>query len=422
MIAENTSGTLKAHRSVADRVFDMVNPMRLGQRAHAFYRNTRRRQGWFMENLGPRKVSNMLSAVAEFSLKRERLSSWPVVVKIDISPLCNLSCTVCVHADPNGNPALEKQNFGSKDRMRVDQYRRIIDEIAGKSTAVSLYYLGDPLVHPDLDEMSRIAYDAGLNVHISTNFSFALNDDRIRQIVRSGLTHLTVCVDGLSQEKYQLTRVGGRIDRVLSNLERVCAYRAKLGQYYPQVEVQFIKFQHNVDELDAARRRFKGLGVDQVTDFWGALDNYTDGDPTNYSVVGPHENTRLPQCFWPYFSMVVKFNGDVIPCCSFRLGEQHTSVDDPRVLGNVFETSVREVWNSMHYQQARRLVASPESVRSEPELEKNFCYACPKLFDTQEKGRSRYRGKNYTFEQLYTVGVNGRPIRRETPVGAGAAS
>ena len=55
--------------------------------------------------------------------------------------------------------------------MTVDQYQRIIDEIKGKSAAVSLYYLGDPLVHPDLDKMCRIAADAGLEVHLSARTS-----------------------------------------------------------------------------------------------------------------------------------------------------------------------------------------------------------------------------------------------------------
>ena len=77
--------------------------------------------------------------------------------------------------------------------------------------AVSMYYLGDPLMHPDLDEMCRITSNGGLNAHISSNFSFSLTDERLRSLVLSGLTHLTVCVDGFSHETYSRTRVGGRL-------------------------------------------------------------------------------------------------------------------------------------------------------------------------------------------------------------------
>lgn len=375
--------------------------------------NTRRRQGWFLENLSLRKAMNMASAAWQFAAKSERVTAWPPAVKIDISPLCNLSCTVCVHADPHDNPNLEKQDFRSNQKMTVAQYRRIIDEIKGKSTAVSLYYLGDPLVHPDLDEMSRIARDAGLNVHISTNFSFRLTDERIRRIVQSGLTHMTVCVDGLSQEKYELTRVGGRIDWVLNNLQRLIQYRRECGGEYPKVEVQYIKFAHNVDELEPARRMFDSLGIDQVTDFWGNLHNYTDFDPGLLAVGAPKKKERVPQCFWPHLSMVIKYNGDVIPCCSYRLGHQYTAVDDPHIFGNVFETSVWEVWNSPKYRKARRMVSDPESVLQDPSLKDEFCYGCGVIFEGEADMR-RLEGPEVKWDDHYTHDERGRPRRRAT--------
>ena len=371
---------------------------------------TIRRRGWFLEHISLRKLINMTVGVTQFAAKSEKLFAWPVVLKIDISPLCNLKCTVCVHAHPNGNEALEKQAFHKGQRMTVGQYRRIIDEIKGKSTAVSLYWLGDPLMHPDLDEMCHIAHDAGLNVHINTHLSFSLTDDRVRRMVKSGLTHLTVCVDGLSQEKYQLTRVGGRIDRVLSNLKRVCDFRREYGQVYPKVEVQYIKFQHNLDEFEKAKRLFQEIGVDQVTAFWGYLHNYTDLDPGTYAVHGPKKKKLLPQCFWPYFSMVIKYNGDVLPCCDYRIGSAYASTGDPWVVGNVFETSIRQVWNSPKYRQSRRLVSNPELVESEPWLKENFCYGCRKIFETDVEKNLR-SGSHYRFEELYTIGEKGTPVR-----------
>jgi MoaA/NifB/PqqE/SkfB family radical SAM enzyme len=384
----------------------------LGPRAESLARSTKRRLDWFTNNLTARKLMNMRAAAEAFVLKRERLTSLPVFVRIDIAPLCNLSCTICVHADPNGNPALEKQEFHRGQWMTVEQYRRIVDEIKGRSTGVSLYYLGDPLVHPGLDEMCTIAHDAGLNVHYSTNFSFRLSDQRIRRIVTSGLTHLTVCVDGLSQEKYELTRVGGHVDLVISNLRRVCEHRAELGRRAPYVEVQYIKYQHNLDELEEARRLFLGFGVDQVYELWGGLHNYTDRDPGNYTVYGPNRNKWLPQCHWPHFFTQIKYNGDVLPCCCFRLGQQYTATGDPRCVGNVFKTSLCEVWNSVQYQQVRRLVCNPQSSKSDAALRENFCDACPRLFDTDYWEKTCRFGNDYSFEELYTIGVNGRPVRR----------
>ncbi|CAG0999295.1 PqqA peptide cyclase [Myxococcaceae bacterium] len=375
---------------------------------------TWRRRHWLFR-LSPGQIWNYLVGAFHLVLKRERVSSFPGVVKIDISPICNLSCTVCVHADPNGNDALERQRFAPGHKMTVEQFRKIIDQIAGKTATVSLYTWGDPMTHPDLDEMCRIAADAGLQVHVSTNFSFGFKEDRLRSIVESGLTHLTVCVDGLSQEKYQKTRVGGRIDRVLHNLRRVAELRKELGREYPKLEMQYIKYQHNLDEVEPARRLAAELGVEQFSDFWGALHNYADREPDQYETLRPKPNQLLPQCYWPHFSMVIKYNGDVIPCCEHRMAAQHMEGGDARVFGNAFETSVAEVWNNEEYQKARRIVSNPEVVNREPELRKHFCDGCFVIFDTEIQKNSRWANR-HRWEEVFEMDERGRPRRKPKDV------
>ena len=371
----------------------------------------RRRKRWLYERLTVRKGINLALTGAAFVLKRERVYALPPILKIDISPLCNLRCTVCVHAEPNGDPALARQRFDPTHKMTVEQFRRIVEEVRGRTAALSLYYVGDPLVHPDLDTMCSIARDAGLNVHISTNFSFTLDDARLRRMVRSGLTHLSVCVDGLSQAKYERTRVGGRIEVVLGNLRRLIRFRNEERRVHPRVEVQYIKFQHNLDELEQARRLFREIGVDQLTDFWGDLGNYTETDPEYAEVLGPRSKSRVPLCHWPHSSMVIKYNGDVIPCCSFRIGHQYSTSDEARALGNVFATGVAEVWNNGKFRQARRLAGDPTRVERDPALLDHFCYGCPALFEvTRLPGATS--ANNITWEERYERGPDGRPVAR----------
>ena len=379
-----------------------------------------RRRAWLFGRMDARRALNMVSAAKDFALKREKMNAFPAIVKIDISPLCNLRCTACVHADANGNPTLEKQVFAPAHRMSVEQFRGIVEKVKGKATAVSLYYLGDPMAHPDLDKMCRIAADAGLQVHASTNFSFGFKDERIRSIVESGLSHLTVCIDGLSQEKYQRTRVGGNIARVIHNLERVSKVRKELGQKYPLIEVQYIMFQHNLDEVEQARKFCDDIGVEQFTTFWGDLHNWTDRDPGNFDVIGPKPKKNLPHCYWPYFSTVIKYNGDVIPCCTHRQGMQYAPGADARVFGNVFEKDFAEIWNSPEYQQARRMVSDPTRSETDPTLKEHFCDACPVLFETTRNENARW-GNQATFEDVYTLNEKGKPVRKSA-VGEGGAS
>ena len=371
------------------------------------FSDLRRRQGWVLENLNLRKACNLGLCAAHYALKREVMRAWPVVVKVDISPLCNLRCTFCVHATPRDEPALERQRFRRDQFMPVDRFERIATEIGGKSSAVSLYYLGDPLTHPELADICESAWKHRLNSHVSTNLSFRLTDNDVERLVSSGLTHLTVCVDGITQENYERTRVGGRIELVLNNLRRIIECKRQLGRRYPKVEAQFIKFQHNVHELPRALDLLDEIGVDQVTDFWGFLARATFMSPGGYNVAGPRDESILPACYWPYLGMQIKYNGDVIPCCTYRTSEQYQVGADPRALGNVFETSVWDVWNSPAYRQVRRFVGRPSRVQEEAGLTKTFCHECPVLFVT-DSVQKHLTGDKHRWEDYYERDERGR--------------
>jgi MoaA/NifB/PqqE/SkfB family radical SAM enzyme len=311
-------------------------------------------------------------------------SRWPLALKIDISPACNLKCVSCIHAEPGNDELLCRQQFSNK-RMNVRQFRAIVDEVQGHVSAVSLYYLGDPFAHPDVDEMCAAASKAGLNVHLSTNFSFRLSDARIQEIIKSGASHLTVCVDGFSQETYQRTRIGGHLPWVLSNLERLCSARRVLHRNTPKVEVQFLKYRHNTHELAAARSWLKRIGVDSIVDRWGMVNNCVDLDPSRYRVLAPRPSKPLPLCPWPYNSMLIRYDGEVLPCCNHRLGTQYIEPMTGWGLGNVFASGVREVWHSASYRRLRRIVCAPVRELSQGD----FCFGCSNLCLSTGTGNRR---------------------------------
>jgi len=338
-----------------------------------------RRRRWFIRNVTPRKLANLAMNGIEAASRRDCLVSMPSIVKIDISPLCNLHCPACIHAK-DGPGSLARQRFTARQRMSVDQYRRIIEQVRDTAISISPYFMGDPLMHPDLEELCRITADAGINMHVSTNLSFRLTDERIAGLASCGITHLTVCVDGLTQGLYERTRVGGRIKLVMSNLERICGYKRDLGLASPEIEVQYIKYDHNLHELEQARRACSDLGVDQFSDLWGSTENWTVERPMGYE---PRARSLFPRCLWPYTTLVVKYDGDVLPCCLHRIGEHYVDRGDSRPAGNLFEQDVRQVWNSKAFRMTRRLVNDPGLVDSLPVSRDNFCHGCGALFHNE---------------------------------------
>lgn len=354
-----------------------------------------RRQGWMNENLTLRKALEMGSAGFHFLLKRQRLGSCPLVLKVDISPLCHMGCTICVHAKPRGDGGpLDEQAF--RGRMTIEQFKRIVDEVKGKSLAISMYYMGDPYAHPEVDSFCRVAGDAGLNVHLSTSFSFRFSEKRLARIAASGVTHLTVCIDGSTQEIYELNRVGGRLDWVLENLRRLAEHRDRRRRRYPKIEIQFLSFPHNRHQRDEVERRTRALGADSFFSYEGSRDNWADRRVSEYAIAGPRSTQLIPRCYWPYVLMLIKYNGDVIPCCLHRIGEQYTEAPPRHILGNVFESGVLEVWNNEAYRAVRRVVSDPERAARTGEMSASFCHGCSMVASTnQDELISHQEAENY---------------------------
>jgi MoaA/NifB/PqqE/SkfB family radical SAM enzyme len=377
-----------------------------------------RRTAWVRDNLTWRKAANAAVCAAQFALRSEVMRAWPAIVKVDISPICNLHCTICVHArsDQSSNDDLRAQRFGRGDRMTVDHFRALADQVAGKTLAFSMYYLGDPLTHPHLGEMCTIAAQRGINTHVSSNFSFNLSDDDIRKLVSSGLTHLTVCLDGLDQESYSRTRVGGQLDLVLGNLERLLECRRELGATLPKVEVQYVVFRHNVEQRKDAERLCKRLGVDTFTSFWGGLHNYTDRIPPTLADSDARPRRALPLCSWPHLAMVVKFDGSIIPCCVHRIGAQYATGGDSRSIGNCFDDGIWSLWNSAEYRAMRRLVSNPRRSAANGQGAGTFCEGCPKLYRSA-KSVGYVSGRSSDWDRLYERDARGRVTRKASNSG-----
>jgi radical SAM protein with 4Fe4S-binding SPASM domain len=319
-----------------------------------------------------------------FLLGASRLPTLPSIVKIDISPVCALQCLFCLHADPGGRekPLLAGQTFRRSDRMDSTEFRQLIDGLSAGPLAVSLFYYGDPLVHPQLEELCGIARSADLNVHITTHFSYNLSDAKIAKLTDCGVTHITVALDGASQEIYGRTRIRGRLDWVVSNLRRVVAYRRANKRSYPVVEVQYIAHAHHPEgEEGRVRAIAEACAADQFKRISPTpVDNIVDED---LSPRPARKKGLVPRCHWPYTSMVVKHDGDVIPCCNHRAGQQFVEGGDKRVLGNVFRTPVKEIWNSEAYQAIRRVVDDPTLLDRDPAYRDSFCSGCPVLMKTR---------------------------------------
>lgn len=78
-------------------------------------------------------------------------------VYIEITNVCNLNCTFC------------KGSKRPKDFMSVDSFKEILDKIKGYTKYINLHVLGEPLMHPEIDDILRLAEENNFKVNITTN-------------------------------------------------------------------------------------------------------------------------------------------------------------------------------------------------------------------------------------------------------------
>src|ERR1700689_2106785 len=87
---------------------------------------------------------------------------------------CNLSCTYCNEFDDFSKP------------VPVEEMYRRIDRLGELGTSVISFSGGEPLLHPDLDDLVRRIRGTGAMAGMITN-GYLLTADRIRKLNDAGL-------------------------------------------------------------------------------------------------------------------------------------------------------------------------------------------------------------------------------------------
>jgi MoaA/NifB/PqqE/SkfB family radical SAM enzyme len=111
-------------------------------------------------------------------------TSHPVLVQIIPNRFCNLSCAYCNEYDKVSKPVPLEEMF-----QRIDHLGRLGTAMIGLSG-------GEPLTHPELDEIIRRMRRTGAIAGIITN-GYLLTEERIERLNRAGLDHLQISIDNL---------------------------------------------------------------------------------------------------------------------------------------------------------------------------------------------------------------------------------
>ena len=288
-------------------------------------------------------------------VKAEKSLGLPVHLTIEPTNICNLHCPVCeTGAGILGRP---------KGYMSLDIFKKILDKVGEQVNTMLFYGMGESFLNKDAYAMIRYATDKGIYVSACTNGEI-LDMDGLAQ---SKLSELSFQIGGLTQETHEQYRVGGNLRKSMDNLTKAVELKAK-GLISTKIQVGFIVMKHNEHEAEQAKKELKkGMGADEVIiispcvrtmeqgkKFMPTEDKYWYYDREAFSrgVLVPR---KIPhnQCWWIYYSTVVWWDGDVVPCCRDAKGEH--------VMGNILNQPFADIWNGEKYRDFRRQIATRQS-------------------------------------------------------------
>jgi radical SAM protein with 4Fe4S-binding SPASM domain len=292
---------------------------------------------------------------------------------IEAGAICNLSCPFC----PTGNGELTL----SKEFLGLEDFKLMLDALGPGLRRLMLYNWGESLLNHEIYDMFAEASRRGVATIISTNFSLPaphFSRERAERLVRSGLGELQVSFGGVSQETYELYRVGGNLERVIENIRLVLDAKRRLALDKPEVVWLFHVHKQNQKDVPRAKELAAELGIpirfktlvfpDAVKDDWAvpspaARPTARRAAPAAASET-PQTVVRGKLCLQTRDTPIVHSDGTVLPCCV---------VNNPEYsLGNILSESLDEIWNKPLIAAMRRYLRTGRR----PDL-KLPCYGCP---------------------------------------------
>src|SRR5271154_3538590 len=111
----------------------------------------------------------------------------PILAHIIPMRRCNLSCAYCNEYDKVSDP------------VPTAEMLRRVELLARMGTGIITISGGEPLLHPELDEIIRAIRSHGCIATIITN-GYLLTPERIQRLNRAGLEHLQISIDNVQPD------------------------------------------------------------------------------------------------------------------------------------------------------------------------------------------------------------------------------
>jgi len=318
-----------------------------------------------------RQSCNTALNVLERKGNRPRLLSYPPVIQVEVTKRCNIDCFMCL-----------RENVAKQDLLPEVMSRLIpLSRWAGE---MKLYGYGEPLISRAFYALTQRLECGRLTFFTNGKVLTPRLLHKILSGARRPVTAIAFSIDGATRGTYEKIRRGSDFDQVTRNLGAIAEVRTRHGLRFPRTEIGTIVMKSNIAELPELIRLARRLGVSSVLAahlvVWDSRHRtesllyhpkemhrfFSEAEELAISLgvlldlparitLGKGEGSgqaveEMPKCHEPWRQPLVKYNGDVQPCCAAP----------DAVMGNILSQPFRSIWNGVRFCEFRRRVNSPD--------------------------------------------------------------
>jgi len=178
------------------------------------------------------------------------LDGGPSVCNFSITSLCNARCGFC-------NFAVDRMPVALRHSVTLEQAQQAAEILYRNGVYFLVYIGGEPMAHPQLNEMIAHAYSIGIAPILVTNGSL-LTPKRIDALADAGLSSIFISIDAAQPEKHEQNRgLKGVCDRIRNANAHL--QRRNIGT------TASVTMSRLVDDYRQLPPFLKSLGFDSVT-------------------------------------------------------------------------------------------------------------------------------------------------------------
>ena len=179
------------------------------------------------------RLSQFLREIVEPTPVRRASPPGPVVIW-NLIRRCNLNCKHCYSLSAD---------VDFPGELSTGEVYAVMDDLKAFGVPVLILSGGEPLLRPDIFDISRRAKDLGFYVGLSSNGTL-IDDAMSRRIAEVGYDYVGVSLDGIGAVHDRFRRQDGAYEAALSGIRRCRDQGIKVG-------LRFTMTEHTVESLPA---------------------------------------------------------------------------------------------------------------------------------------------------------------------------